>query len=431
MVVNYFRRKNRKNMRKEVYLFEERCIYSRNKVYRFVELIHFLTKDLVIYTKKLNFANRMKEMQFSVVVMTILMCSALTLLMPGRVKRNTVINRSRWLMVGALGLIGMQFLIQYVTQLRAMGVTQAVLVNLTVLLPASALMDLSILNLQRQGRLNKLEKWGWIAAWLVVTGGLAVAVWIDGHPLEQLSERVRMTEIMMSIVYASMQMYYSVLQFRELIRMETIIENYFDREHKELTRWMKHAIAVNGLIAIIVPIFIFGTNILLVIFSLSFFWGIFMMWFSFVRYFTSNAIKRVQEAEENAREEQQEVRSQQAEGEGLSAETMQHIDHVVERWLASGGYLQAGITNPVAAGEMNIPRYQLTAWVKASGHSSFTRWITALRIEEAKRVLQEHRDWTNEAVADHCGFSRTHFQKIFKQATGVSPSDYQEKQSRE
>ena len=30
--------------------------------------------------------------------------------------------------------------------------------------------------------------------------------------------------------------------------------------------------------------------------------------------------------------------------------------------------------------------------------------MTTLRIEEAKRVLLEHPDWTNEAVADHCGF---------------------------
>lgn len=219
-----------------MYLFAQRCIYSKNKVYLFVELIHFLTIFFAIYTKTRNFANRMKEMQFSVIVMTILMCSALTLLMPGSVRRNTVINRSRWLMVGALGLIGMQFLIQYVTQLRAMGVTQAVLVNLTMLLPASALMDLAVLNLQRQGRLSWLEKWGWIAAWLVVTGGLAVAVWTDGHPLEQLSKRVRLTEIMMSIIYASMQMYYSILQFRELVRMEAIIENYYDREHKGFLR---------------------------------------------------------------------------------------------------------------------------------------------------------------------------------------------------
>lgn len=54
---SFFRRKNRKNKCKEVYLFAQRCIYSKNKVYRFDELIHFLNNSLVIYTKKLNFAN--------------------------------------------------------------------------------------------------------------------------------------------------------------------------------------------------------------------------------------------------------------------------------------------------------------------------------------------------------------------------------------
>ena len=102
-----------------------------------------------------------------------------------------------------------------------------------------------------------------------------------------------------------------------------------------------------------------------------------------------------------------------------------HVSRAVDRWVATGAHLKAGITSPVAADAMGIPRYQLTAWVKASGHNSFTRWITTLRIEEAKRALKEHPDWTNEAVADHCGFSRTHFQRIFKQETGLSPADFQ------
>ena len=35
--------------------------------------------------------------------------------------------------------------------------------------------------------------------------------------------------------------------------------------------------------------------------------------------------------------------------------------------------------------------------------------------EEAKKVLKEHPDWSNDYVAQHCGFSsRTYFQKKFK-----------------
>ncbi|MBR1557729.1 MAG: hypothetical protein IJ647_08230 [Prevotella sp.] len=57
----------------------------------------------------------------------------------------------------------------------------------------------------------------------------------------------------------------------------------------------------------------------------------------------------------------------------IGAQLLVHVNRAVEQWLATGGHLKAGITSPVAAGAMGIPRYQLTAWVKASGHNSFTR----------------------------------------------------------
>ncbi len=362
----------------------------------------------------------MREMQFAAIVMMVMMCSALVLMMPERVKRDKVINRSRWLMVGALALIGAQFVVQYVMELRTMGVTQAVLANLAFFIPASSLMNLTILNLQRQGRLTRFERWAWTVVTVVVIAALAIAVATDGNPLEQLSHRVLWTEIIVSCIYAVMQTYYCFLQFRELERMKAVIEDYYDRERRELTQWMKHAVGINGLLAVIVPLLIFGPNIVIVIFSLTFFWGIFMMWFCFVRYFTSNDMKRVREAEDNAREETTKAEYVSS----FSDDDKARIGQAVERWLASGGHLKAGITSPIAADAMNVPRYQLTAWVKASGHNSFTRWITTLRIDEAKRVLHEHRDWTNEAVADHCGFSRAYFQKIFKQETGLAPSEF-------
>ena len=370
----------------------------------------------------------MKELQFSIVVLMAMMCSALILLLPERVERDAVINRSRWLMVGGLCLIGVQFLVQYLTGLRVMGVTQGVLANLAFFVPASGLMSLTVLNLQRQGRLRRMERWGWLFVTVLVTVVLAIAVLTDGHPLEALSERVRWTEVVLGIVYAAMQVYYSLLQFHELQSMQAAIEDYYDRERKGLIRWMKHAIGVTALMAPFVPISMFGPPGLLIVYGLLLFWGIFMMWFCFVRYFTSNDMKRVLEAEasaeESEREQLSEDKGQRAAADGLSAETTAHIGRAVEHWLASGGHLKMGITSPVAADAMNIPRYQLTAWVKASGHKSFTRWITTVRIVEARRMLKEHPDWSIEAVADHCGFSRTHFQRVFKQEVGCSPADF-------
>ena len=147
----------------------------------------------------------MKEMQFAAIVMMVMMCSALIVLMPNSVKRDKVINQSRWLMVGSLALIGAQFVVQYVAGLRTMGVTQAVLVNLAFFVPASSLMNLTILNLQRQGRLTGFERFMWMGVTLLVTACLAIAVATDGHPIALLSERVLATEIAMSMVYGALQ----------------------------------------------------------------------------------------------------------------------------------------------------------------------------------------------------------------------------------
>ena len=77
-----------------------------------------------------------------------------------------------------------------------------------------------------------------------------------------------------------------------------------------------------------------------------------------------------------------------------------------------------------AAEEMQIPRYLLSIWLKQSGRH-YSEWLAELRIQEAKRTLRDHPEWSNEAVAQHCGFSdRCYFQKVFKEMTGMTPAQF-------
>lgn len=90
------------------------------------------------------------------------------------------------------------------------------------------------------------------------------------------------------------------------------------------------------------------------------------------------------------------------------------------------GHLKTGITIQNAVEEMQIPRYLLVRWIKGTEYEVFSRWITHLRVEEAKRLLAAHADYSNEAVAYECGFSsRSYFQKIFKEQTGMTPVEKQ------
>ena len=76
--------------------------------------------------------------------------------------------------------------------------------------------------------------------------------------------------------------------------------------------------------------------------------------------------------------------------------------------------------------EMGVPQRQLQKWLRQSEYGKLAGLVTTLRIEEAKRVLKEHPDWSTESVANYCGFSsREYFHRTFRQMTGMTPANFQ------
>lgn len=374
-----------------------------------------------------NHCHLMKEMQFSAIVMMVLMSSALVTLLPKRIAANRVINRSRWLMVAGLFLLAIQFLIQYVGNFRATGVVQAVSINVMFFIPCAALFTLSILNMQRRGQVKRHEWLVWIPVWIIAMGVICVASWANRQPLFCDSKCLLRAEIIAGIIYGLMQIYYSQLNMRELARMEKVLDNYYDRERRSFVRWIRITIISLTTLALFVPVLMFNNGWPLIAYCMFFFIAIFFMWCFFARYIITNALTTMEEAEESEdaeEREQQEIAKNQSNT--LSNEAIQHIGKIIQRWIDEGKHLQSGITKPMVAAELQIPIYQLSSWVKASGYDRYTQWITALRIKEAKRLLIENKDWSNEAIADHCGISRTHFQRLFKQETGFSPAEFVE-----
>ncbi len=72
--------------------------------------------------------------------------------------------------------------------------------------------------------------------------------------------------------------------------------------------------------------------------------------------------------------------------------------------------------------------------IKLFTGGNFNTWLTEIRIKEAclrLSDLEQYGKYTISAIAEDLGFkARTHFAKVFKQHTGLSPSEYQ-KQARE
>jgi AraC-like DNA-binding protein len=379
----------------------------------------------------------LQMMQFTAVVLMLLLTVKL-LFLRGRHIKSRQARQARRLMTGGTMLLALHFALQLTMGLRLMGVTQSVMLNLAMLIPASYLFARAVLLLQRRGELSLTDQWTGPAVWLVTMAMLAVAALTDGQPLLSDTLELRMAEKAGAVLYMLMQGYYTWRHSSSLVAMRHALSDYYDRDTDGMLRWMQYSIIGLMLLALMVPMAIFGTGTWMLIIAFAIYFFLFYLVDSFCFYLVSPAPERVQAAEQNATEVKEEACREQAamsshkgteEGTDaalLSPEVTHEVEQAVAAWLVRGGYRQTGLLQPQAAQDIGISRYHLTAWLHQRG-VKYTEWMAQLRVEEAKRTIAAHPDWGNDAVAQHCGFAdRTVLQRTFKKIEGITPQKYLE-----
>ena len=383
----------------------------------------FHTFSLVISVFSCIFAPVMSQMQFTGLLLMVLLTVKLMSLSVRSVGRKTL-NHARWLMVGCTGLLGLQFLAQMVLGLRTTGhVAQAVALNVACFIPCSAMMSLAIMYLLREWHVTWLDRWIGLFAWIPALALLYIGLSTDGHPLMAKEVQVSWPQIGSTLFFAGLQLYYFIRHMYEMQQLHRALDSYFDRDAYGMLRWMRLSFILLTLMALFAPIVILSNGLPLALYGLFTLCGFFYFVDSFGLYVVSSSAKRVMEADQNARKEE-EVAAEMTDRQPGDSETDLRVVHAVERWIECGGYLKNGINMPSVASEIGIPQYQLSGWLKQQKFK-YSEWMTSLRIDEAKRVIKSHPDWSNESVAEHCGFSdRTYFQKKFKEKTGMTPADY-------
>lgn len=354
----------------------------------------------------------MELMQFTAIVLMIGLTLKL-LLLPRRVEENNVTGRSRWLMFGGTALLGVQFVLQMALGLREKGVTQAVMLNLTVFTLVSWLLSLAILRLLTQGSLSRMDAWLGGGVWAAETVLIAAAAMTDGETLLSGSHRLQTAETVGSVLYFAMQCYYAVRVVTLLRHMRRSLSDYYDYDISQRIEWMQVSIWGLVVLSLFVPAVIFAPGRWLMGFAVVFFYGIWYLVDSFCDYVKGSMPRKVAESLTPAPLPRR----------GAGGEA---VESAVAQWTAQGGHCKSGLNKSMVAGQMGVSVNLLSQWLRHRDQS-FWDWLSDLRIEEAKRIISEHPDWTNEAIAEACGFNdRSAFQKKFKQKTGLTPAEWAE-----
>lgn len=354
------------------------------------------------------------EMQISGMLTMLMLSVMLLACVPDRSIRRGSFARARWMMAAGTGFIAVQFLLQYIFGFRQMGVTQGVCCNLIFFTPATLLCGMAILYVQRQGRVS-LREWmtgGGICA-LAILLLIGVAL-MDGIPIREESPLLRWSEYVASVLYVMMQSYIFKQQFMTYKRLEQAVDEYYDRSRRDLFGWMGWSMKTMAVLAFFVPLVIFMEGAPLVLFSIAYFFAIAYSTISLYSYGISKDVERVEEAEEVVN---QEIRPREIDP---------AITEAVDRWKANAHYREHNLTLGIVARQMGVPQRQLQEWLRQSEYGKLAGLVTTLRIEEAKRMLKEHPDWSTESVANYCGFSsREYFHRTFRQMTGMTPANFQ------
>ena len=370
---------------------------------------------------------KLEEIQFGLLLLTSMMTIYLMFLEINQTKGNAVFNRARWLMAGGIGLLAIHFLLQFTLRFRESGTTQGVLVNLLFFPLACYLINIAILYLQRQGAIRRHEWWMGLGAYAVIILLLVVPAIIKGVSLLTETNALIWGERISVLIFISMLIYYYILQYKDYRRMKRMLDNFYDYDKAQLVRWLSiYSLGMMLLIALVLPVVIFSSPVVYGIYGIVIFTFVFFNVFNFICFGVSADAQQVQLAEQNANESKTDSGSSSV---VLSDTDYQQVAKAVEEWIAKGGHLHCGITMQTAANEMRKPRYQLSAWLKTTPYELFNPWLTHLRIEEAKKLLKAHPDWSNDIIAENCGFTtRNYFQTVFKKSTGMTPAEYQTKE---
>lgn len=101
------------------------------------------------------------------------------------------------------------------------------------------------------------------------------------------------------------------------------------------------------------------------------------------------------------------------------------LEQRINEWKEEKLYLTDQITINDIAERLGTDRRYLSRFINEHYGINFSRWISEMRIEEAKLLMEQKPDEGLEWVALQTGFSSlSYFSKVFSQVVGVSPKKW-------
>lgn len=340
---------------------------------------------------------------------------------------------SRWLLCGSMAVFCIHYFLQMTQGFRAQGADVGAVVNIMFYTPVVFAITLSIINMESTRSVMRRYCLRSAAAYALI-----VAIFIFGVFSNKSLHLGGLLYVMLAFFVGSMA-YFIYASYSEVLKRKKKLLEESAGDLLPHVRYARSSLVLVCVSAAFLPIAILFNTLLLLVGPLMLLVLIFFV-HSFISlgYYITPVENMLEEQEEL--EEQERTADQTAYGAQLdsgddgqtelsisSSERMKKIEAALEKWCDDRMYKDCNVTIYSLAANLGCKKNELTEYFNLSQHTNFRTWLSDIRFNEAVRMMKENPEFSNDAISTECGFSsHTQIYRIFKQKTGLSPSQWRE-----
>ena len=340
---------------------------------------------------------------------------------------------SRWLLCGSMAVFCIHYFLQMTQGFRAQGADVGAVVNIMFYTPVVFAITLSIINMESTRSVMRRYCLRSAAAYALI-----VAIFIFGVFSNKSLHLGGLLYVMLALFMGSMA-YFIYASYTEVLKRKKKLLEESAGDLLPHVRYARSSLVLVCVSAAFLPIAILFNTLLLLVGPLMLLVLIFFV-HSFISlgYYITPVENMLEEQEEL--EEQEKTADQTVYGAQLdsgddgqtelsisSSERMKKIEAALEKWCDDRMYKDCNVTIYSLAANLGCKKNELTEYFNLSQHTNFRTWLSDIRFNEAVRMMKENPEFSNDAISTECGFSsHTQIYRIFKQKTGLSPSQWRE-----
>lgn len=326
----------------------------------------------------------------------------------------------RWLLAAAMLLLAIHYGLQMIFGFRAKGDDVGALVNILFYSPVSYALAYSMVRIGSAGTYHRRFIWFFGVSMLLIFGCLVCGYLYYGS--------IHMTGALhaMGLLYFITIVINFIYPMKEIRRTMKKLDEESGIEPVQFKLYMNTSSIFLQLAALLTTFSIFYTYALVAVGPLFLIALVFYIDCFVALGFNIRHVKSIITETEAETEYESAESNEESEKSELDNRQKEYIQMQIDNWRQNQGYAVSEISSTTLAVRLNVSKRNLMQYIREVEGKTFRVWLSDLRLEEAKRLISEHPEYSNETIAEACGFSRSHLQVKFKEATGLTIKAWRE-----